>query len=141
MSILQVIANFYLTYRAQTRHDHRRVQPPRLVRATLATCLLFLTFCFARSCHSKCVSPRYAEPDLNKGESVCIDRCVSKFFEVNKKVCRLPAFAYRISDERAIFTGRREIAERRKRSGRKRVWRAAINHLYRQHTSTCIAHT
>ncbi|KZP32201.1 hypothetical protein FIBSPDRAFT_848568 [Athelia psychrophila] len=38
------------------------------------------------SCHSKCVSPRYAEPDLNKGESVCIDRCVAKFFEVNKKV-------------------------------------------------------
>ena len=40
-----------------------------------------------RSCHNKCVSPRYAEPDLNKGESVCIDRCVAKFFEVNKKVC------------------------------------------------------
>ncbi|EMD41714.1 hypothetical protein CERSUDRAFT_40786, partial [Gelatoporia subvermispora B] len=38
------------------------------------------------SCHSKCVSPRYAEGDLNKGESVCIDRCVAKFFEVNKKV-------------------------------------------------------
>lgn len=28
------------------------------------------------SCHAKCVSTRYAEPDLNKGESVCIDRCV-----------------------------------------------------------------
>ncbi len=26
------------------------------------------------------------EGDLNKGESVCIDRCVAKFFEVNKKV-------------------------------------------------------
>lgn len=38
------------------------------------------------SCHSKCISPRYAEGDLNKGESVCIDRCVAKFFEVNKKV-------------------------------------------------------
>jgi mitochondrial import inner membrane translocase subunit TIM10 len=23
---------------------------------------------------------------LNKGESVCIDRCVAKYFEVNKKV-------------------------------------------------------
>lgn len=23
---------------------------------------------------------------MNKGESVCIDRCVAKFFEVNKKV-------------------------------------------------------
>ncbi|KAH7883892.1 Tim10/DDP family zinc finger-domain-containing protein [Phlebopus sp. FC_14] len=38
------------------------------------------------SCHSKCISSRYAEGDLNKGESVCIDRCVAKFFEVNKKV-------------------------------------------------------
>lgn len=41
---------------------------------------------YLRSCHNKCVSPRYAEPDLNKGESVCIDRCVAKYFEVNKKV-------------------------------------------------------
>ncbi|KAG8220081.1 putative import inner membrane translocase [Butyriboletus roseoflavus] len=38
------------------------------------------------SCHNKCISPRYTEGDLNKGESVCIDRCVAKFFEVNKKV-------------------------------------------------------
>lgn len=26
------------------------------------------------------------EGDLLKGESVCIDRCVAKYFEVNKKV-------------------------------------------------------
>ncbi|KAK5099092.1 protein transporter tim10 [Exophiala xenobiotica] len=26
------------------------------------------------------------EGDLNKAESVCIDRCVAKFFEVNMKV-------------------------------------------------------
>lgn len=39
-----------------------------------------------RSCHNKCIASRYAEPDLNKGESVCVDRCVGKFFEVNKKV-------------------------------------------------------
>ena len=39
-----------------------------------------------RSCHAKCISTRYAEGDLNKGESVCIDRCVAKFFEVNKRV-------------------------------------------------------
>lgn len=38
------------------------------------------------SCHAKCISQRFAEPDLNKGESVCIDRCVSKFFLVNKAV-------------------------------------------------------
>ncbi|KAF5312595.1 hypothetical protein D9619_003336 [Psilocybe cf. subviscida] len=38
------------------------------------------------SCHAKCISSRYAEPDLNKGESVCIDRCVAKFTETQKKV-------------------------------------------------------
>ncbi|KAF9535559.1 Tim10/DDP family zinc finger-domain-containing protein [Crepidotus variabilis] len=39
-----------------------------------------------QSCHSKCISTRYAEGDLNKGESVCIDRCVAKFNDVQKKV-------------------------------------------------------
>ena len=29
---------------------------------------------------------RYAEAELNKGESVCIDRCVAKFTDVQKKV-------------------------------------------------------
>ncbi|SHO79990.1 Essential protein of the mitochondrial intermembrane space [Malassezia sympodialis ATCC 42132] len=38
------------------------------------------------ACHTKCISDRYAEADLNKGESVCVDRCVSKFFAVNAKV-------------------------------------------------------
>ncbi|KAJ3528635.1 hypothetical protein NM688_g7971 [Phlebia brevispora] len=38
------------------------------------------------SCHAKCINTRYADGDLSKGESVCIDRCVAKFFEVNKKV-------------------------------------------------------
>ncbi|KAI0042670.1 hypothetical protein FA95DRAFT_1564092 [Auriscalpium vulgare] len=38
------------------------------------------------TCHAKCISTRYAEGDLTKGESVCIDRCVAKFFEANKKV-------------------------------------------------------
>ena len=48
--------------------------------------VVILNFMPSRSCHNKCVSARYAEGDLNKGESVCIDRCVAKFFEVNKKV-------------------------------------------------------
>ncbi|OAK97546.1 mitochondrial import inner membrane translocase subunit tim10 [Phaeosphaeriaceae sp. SRC1lsM3a] len=39
-----------------------------------------------KSCSSKCIDPTYREADLNKGESVCLDRCVSKFFEVNVKV-------------------------------------------------------
>lgn len=40
----------------------------------------------SETCFSKCVPADYREADLNKGESVCIDRCVAKFFEVNVKV-------------------------------------------------------
>ncbi|KZF22070.1 putative mitochondrial intermembrane space translocase subunit Tim10 [Xylona heveae TC161] len=39
-----------------------------------------------QSCTKKCIPTDYREGDLNKGESVCLDRCVSKFFEVNVKV-------------------------------------------------------
>ncbi|KAG9293890.1 hypothetical protein G9A89_019228 [Geosiphon pyriformis] len=38
------------------------------------------------SCYKKCIPPKYIEADLNKGESVCIDRCTAKFFEVSTKV-------------------------------------------------------
>ncbi|KAI9703541.1 MAG: protein transporter tim10 [Bogoriella megaspora] len=40
----------------------------------------------SESCHKKCVPTDYREGDLNKGESVCLDRCAAKFFEVNIKV-------------------------------------------------------
>ncbi|OKL59400.1 Mitochondrial import inner membrane translocase subunit tim10 [Talaromyces atroroseus] len=39
-----------------------------------------------QSCTAKCIPADYRESDLNKGESVCLDRCVSKFFDVNIKV-------------------------------------------------------
>ena len=39
-----------------------------------------------QSCTQKCIPSEYREGELNKGESVCLDRCVSKFFEVNFKV-------------------------------------------------------
>ncbi|KAH0606641.1 uncharacterized protein LAJ45_05007 [Morchella importuna] len=39
-----------------------------------------------QSCYKKCIPPSYQESELNKGESVCLDRCVSKFFDVNNKV-------------------------------------------------------
>ena len=38
------------------------------------------------SCYKKCIPTEYREGDLTKGESVCLDRCVPKFFEVNIKV-------------------------------------------------------
>jgi import inner membrane translocase subunit TIM10 len=39
-----------------------------------------------RSCHSKCINQRYLDGELSKGESVCVDRCVAKFFDANKKM-------------------------------------------------------
>jgi len=30
-----------------------------------------------RSCHTKCISEVYKEGELNKGEGVCVDRCVA----------------------------------------------------------------
>jgi len=40
----------------------------------------------ATSCTSKCLPKDYREADLNKGESVCIDRCVAKYMDVNIKI-------------------------------------------------------
>ncbi|ORZ41432.1 Tim10/DDP family zinc finger protein, partial [Catenaria anguillulae PL171] len=42
-----------------------------------------------RICHEKCIVGEYHEPTLTKGESVCTDRCVSKFFDVSYKVGKL----------------------------------------------------
>ncbi|EPX74633.1 Tim9-Tim10 complex subunit Tim10 [Schizosaccharomyces octosporus yFS286] len=36
------------------------------------------------SCHKKCIATPYKEAELTKGESVCIDRCVAKYFESSK---------------------------------------------------------
>ncbi|KAG5438913.1 hypothetical protein PCANB_002243 [Pneumocystis canis] len=38
------------------------------------------------TCHQKCIPSNYTDSELNKGESICIDRCVAKFFEVNTKI-------------------------------------------------------
>lgn len=38
------------------------------------------------NCHTKCLQNTYPEGDLNAKESVCVDRCVAKYFETNLKV-------------------------------------------------------
>lgn len=37
-------------------------------------------------CHTKCINKSYSEGELNKQESLCLDRCVSKYFETNVQV-------------------------------------------------------
>ncbi|KAI1106228.1 mitochondrial import inner membrane translocase subunit TIM10 [Jackrogersella minutella] len=42
-----------------------------------------------KACAKKCVPNDYRESELNKGESVCLDRCTAKFFDVHLKVSDL----------------------------------------------------
>lgn len=34
------------------------------------------------ACQEKCIPNHYHEPDLNKGEQQCIDRCVAKYMSI-----------------------------------------------------------
>jgi len=40
----------------------------------------------SKTCHKKCIPPKYHEGDLSKGEAICLDRCVAKFMEVHDRV-------------------------------------------------------
>ncbi|KAJ2513655.1 protein transporter tim10 [Coemansia sp. RSA 2049] len=51
--------------------------------------LEMVTEMFARlgdQCNKKCIVQRYSDEELTKAESVCIDRCVAKYFQVNRVV-------------------------------------------------------
>uniref|UniRef100_A0A183C2Q8 Mitochondrial import inner membrane translocase subunit n=1 Tax=Globodera pallida TaxID=36090 RepID=A0A183C2Q8_GLOPA len=41
-----------------------------------------------KSCQEKCVDTHYREAELSKGESVCLDRCVSKYLDVHDRLGR-----------------------------------------------------
>ncbi|KAJ1680385.1 protein transporter tim10 [Spiromyces aspiralis] len=65
------------------------MQDPHAQFAAAEQELEMITDMFTRlgeACQKKCILQRYSEEDLTKGESVCLDRCVSKFFQVNKEV-------------------------------------------------------
>ncbi|XP_043256609.1 mitochondrial import inner membrane translocase subunit Tim10 [Colletes gigas] len=38
------------------------------------------------ACHRKCIPPKYLESELTKGESICLDRCVSKYLDVHERI-------------------------------------------------------
>ena len=38
------------------------------------------------ACQKNCVPPKYNESDLTKGESICIDRCVAKYFDIHDRI-------------------------------------------------------
>lgn len=45
-----------------------------------------LFFRLSTACQKKCIPPKYHEADLNKGEAICLDRCVAKFLEVHDRI-------------------------------------------------------
>lgn len=47
------------------------------------------------TCFSKCVEKRYKDGELNLGENSCIDRCVSKYWQVNNIIGHLLAYGRR----------------------------------------------
>lgn len=42
-----------------------------------------------KSCQKKCIPTDYREGELNKGESVCLDRCTAKFLDTSMKVSEI----------------------------------------------------
>lgn len=38
------------------------------------------------ACHKKCIPPQYSEPELGKGEAVCLDRCIAKYLDVHERI-------------------------------------------------------
>ena len=38
------------------------------------------------ACQKKCIPPKYKDSELNKGEAVCIDRCVAKYMEIHDRI-------------------------------------------------------
>lgn len=38
------------------------------------------------ACHKKCIPPVYHDAEVNKGEAVCIDRCVAKYLEIHDRI-------------------------------------------------------
>lgn len=43
----------------------------------------------SKSCQDKCIASHYREPDLTKGEAVCLDRCVAKYLDVHDKLGKI----------------------------------------------------
>lgn len=38
------------------------------------------------ACHKKCIPPKYINPELSKGESICLDRCIAKYLDVQERI-------------------------------------------------------
>ncbi|KAL3124115.1 hypothetical protein niasHT_004704 [Heterodera trifolii] len=62
-----------------------------------------------KSCQEKCVDTHYREADFTKGESVCLDRCVSKYLEVHDRLGKLLTQMTQ-QDDRAVQQQQQNLA-------------------------------
>nr|VDC70786.1 unnamed protein product [Brassica rapa] len=75
---------------AQTEMEYRVELFNKLLRCTMYNFdISFDRSLLAQTCFVKCVDKRYKEAELNMGENSCIDRCVSKYWQVNGMVGQL----------------------------------------------------
>ena len=52
----------------------------------VAIIIISLFFRMLVACQKKCVPAKYKDSELQKGESVCLDRCVAKYIEIHDKI-------------------------------------------------------
>ena len=52
----------------------------------VAIIITSLFFRMSVACQKKCVPAKYKDSELQKGESVCLDRCVAKYIEIHDKI-------------------------------------------------------
>ncbi|CAA3003683.1 mitochondrial import inner membrane translocase subunit TIM10-like [Olea europaea subsp. europaea] len=62
--------------------------------ASICSCIIYLIFTLflfrlTHTCFNKCIENKYKESELNMGENSCIDRCVSKYWQVTNLVGQL----------------------------------------------------
>ncbi|KAI3629570.1 hypothetical protein MIR68_012392 [Amoeboaphelidium protococcarum] len=70
--------------------QNQQMQQIRMAQAEMELEMMTDTFNHILwTCHKKCIPPKYHEGDLNKGEAVCIDRCVVKYMTSFQKIGKL----------------------------------------------------
>ena len=74
-----------ISYHKKTFRGCRNDKERRLTRSYNHLCKMFV-FRLTVACQKKCISPKYKEGDLTKGESVCLDRCVAKYLEIHDRI-------------------------------------------------------
>ncbi|ORX53158.1 hypothetical protein DM01DRAFT_1322900 [Hesseltinella vesiculosa] len=67
-----------------TSYSQAYVNPDNLVEAERQVDS-FMSL-IVEKCQKKCIPTHYREGDLNKGEMVCIDRCVAKYAAFERKL-------------------------------------------------------